>query len=197
MFALRLVSLFFLATTTFVSASPVAAPVLVPVADSTVQLEAFDKRASISSITGVLNTLEGKVGSILPQIDNLVATASATEANVAPLVLQLTTALNSASLSLTLLGLGLKRQTEADVANLVAGLVSDIATSLNGLEGLASSIPGLSGLTGTVDVALNSVLVNLNGLLAGILGTLAGLLGPVTGILSGLGLTGVLGSLGL
>jgi hypothetical protein len=63
MFALRFASFFLLATTTFVSASPVTVPGSEPIAIATVE-----KRASISSIDGVLNTLEGAVGSILPQI---------------------------------------------------------------------------------------------------------------------------------
>lgn len=60
-------------------------------------------------------------------LENLVSTATATEANVAPLVLELVTALDTATISLTLLGLGLKkRQSEQDVANLIAGIVSVI-----------------------------------------------------------------------
>jgi hypothetical protein len=59
--------------------------------------------------------------------ENLVSTATATEANVAPLVLELVTALDTATTSLALLGLGLKkRQSEQDVANLIAGIVSVI-----------------------------------------------------------------------
>jgi len=193
MFALRFSSLFLLATTTFVSASPVTVP-----SSERVSIAAAEKRASISSVNGVLNTLEGAVGSILPQIENLVSTATATEANVAPLVLDLVISLDTATTSLALLGLGLKkRQSEQDVATLVAGIVSDVANTLNGLEGLTSSIPGLSGLLGTVDLALNSVLVGLDGVLAGVLTIVAGLLGDVTGILGSLGLTSVLGSLGL
>ncbi|KAJ7804865.1 hypothetical protein B0H14DRAFT_2611961 [Mycena olivaceomarginata] len=119
MFVLRLASLFFQATTTFVAASPVAAPEPEPVPIATVQ-----KRASISSIDGILNTLEGKVSSILPQIENLVLMATATEANVAPLILELITALDTATTSLALLGLALKKcQSEQDVVNLVTGSV--------------------------------------------------------------------------
>jgi hypothetical protein len=60
-------------------------------------------------------------------LENLVSTATATEANVAPLVLELVTALDTATISLALLGLGLKkRQSEQDVANLIASIVSVI-----------------------------------------------------------------------
>jgi hypothetical protein len=63
MFALRFACFFLLATTTFVSAGPVTVPGSEPIA-----IAAVEERASISSIDGVLNTLEGAVGSILPQI---------------------------------------------------------------------------------------------------------------------------------
>jgi hypothetical protein len=61
MVALRFVPLFPLATTTFVSASPATAPGPEPIA-----IAAVEKRASISNINGILNTLESAVGSILP-----------------------------------------------------------------------------------------------------------------------------------
>ncbi|KAJ7065798.1 hypothetical protein C8F01DRAFT_752492 [Mycena amicta] len=195
MFALRCASLFLLASTALVSSAP--APVAEPQVDVTIE-----KRASISSITGVLNTLEGSVGSILPQIDTLVASGTAvTSSAVAPLILQLVTTLDIATTSLALLSLGLrdapleKRQTEQDVANLAAGLVTDIANTLGPLE--AMGIAGLSGLLGTVDTALNGVLVGLDGLLAGVLTIVAGLVVTVAGLLNSLGLGAVLGSLGL
>ncbi|KAF7344657.1 Sc15 protein [Mycena venus] len=199
MFTLRLASLFFLAIATFVAASPVAVLEPEPVPIATVE-----KRASISSIDGVLNTLQGKVGSILPQMETLVSTATVTEANVAPLVLELVLAIDTATTSLSFLRLGLKkRQSEQDVANLVAGIVSDVANMFNGVEGSApsgsGSLPDLSGLLSTVDLALNSLLVSLDGLLAGVLTIVTGLLGvgDVTGILGSLGLTSVLGLLAL
>jgi hypothetical protein len=61
MVALRFVSLFLLATITFISASPATVPGSEPIA-----IAAVEKRASISNINGILNTLESAVGSILP-----------------------------------------------------------------------------------------------------------------------------------
>ncbi|KAF7300203.1 hypothetical protein MKEN_01344100 [Mycena kentingensis (nom. inval.)] len=214
MFSLRLASLFLLASSTLVSANPVAAPEPAPVP----AVVEFDKRASISSITGiithlkfppkpssVITTLENTVGTILPQIDALVVSGSAVTATaVAPLVLQLVLALNTATTSLALLKLGLRdldlseverRQSIDDVAGLTAGVITDIVDTLGPLEDLG--ITGLAGLLSSVDTALNNVLVGLEGLLAGVLVLVSGLVVTVAGVLGSLGLGSVLGILGL
>ncbi|KAJ7065658.1 hypothetical protein C8F01DRAFT_1351640 [Mycena amicta] len=186
MFALRFASLFLLASTSLVSASPAAAPVA-----------AVDKRASTADIQGVLDTLQSSVGSILPQIDSLVSGGTATDATVTPLINDLTAALDTATSSLAALPASRKRQSDDDIANLVAGLITDISNTLDGLLGAAITIPALGGLLAGVDTSLNQVLKGLETLLAGVLNLVANLLVDVAALLRSLALGLTLATLGL
>ncbi|KAJ7669743.1 hypothetical protein B0H17DRAFT_1209504 [Mycena rosella] len=134
------------------------------------------------------------INSITPQIihaDALVSSATATDATVTPLINDLTAAFDTASASLTTLAQtsGLKRQgkrnrqSNDDIANLVAGILTDVTTALDGLLGTASTIPGLGRLLGGLDVSLNQVLLGFETLLAGVLSLVAAFLVDVAGLL--------------
>ncbi|THU82864.1 hypothetical protein K435DRAFT_608771, partial [Dendrothele bispora CBS 962.96] len=152
-----------------------------------------------ADVTSVLDTLQGQVGTILPQIDSLVSGGNVSEDSVTPLIGQLTVALNNAANDLANIPASgsSKRQSDDDTANLVAGIVTDITNSLNGLLGSAASIPTLGALLSGVDVSLNQVLVGLETLLAGVLNLVATLLVDVAGLLRSLAFGLVLASLGL
>ncbi|KAJ7250702.1 hypothetical protein C8J57DRAFT_1451690 [Mycena rebaudengoi] len=184
MFALRFASLFLLSTT-FVSASP------------TPNGDLVEKRASTADIQTVFTTLKSTTDSILPQIADLASSGTATDETVTPLINDLTTALNTATDSLGALPALSKRQSDDDVANLVAGIVIDITNVLDGLLGSASTIPALGGLLAGVDVALNQVLFGLERLLAGVLNLVATLLVDVANLLRSLAFGLTLASLGL
>ncbi|KAJ7133357.1 hypothetical protein C8R44DRAFT_772253 [Mycena epipterygia] len=188
MFALRFASLFLLSMT-FVSASPTPAA----------GLSVVDKRASTADVETVFNTLKGSTDSILPQITALVSAGTATDATVTPLINDLTSALDTATASLAGLALNplSKRQSDDDVAALVAGIITDITNALDGLLGTASTIPGLGGLLAGVDTSLNQVLLGLEILLAGVLNLVANLLVDVAGLLKSLALGLTLATLGL
>ncbi|KAJ7912901.1 hypothetical protein B0H13DRAFT_2472452 [Mycena leptocephala] len=188
MFALRFASLFLLSTT-FVSASPTPAAGVALV----------DKRATTADIETVFNTLKGSTDSILPQITSLVSSGTATDATVTPLINELTAAFDTATASLaTLSPVELrKRQSDDDIANLVAGILTDVTNALDGLLGEAASIPALGGLLAGVDTSLNQVLLGLEILLAGVLNLVATLLVDVAGLLRSLALGLTLATLGL
>ncbi|KAF7333305.1 Sc15 protein [Mycena sanguinolenta] len=181
MFAFRFASLFLLATS-FVSGAAVV-----------------EKRSSTADIETVLNTLKNSTDSILPQITALSSGGTATDATVTPLITDLTTALNTATASLATLTpvTSTKRQSDDDIANLVAGIVTDIANALDTLLGDASAIPDLGTLLSGVDTALDQVLVGLETLLAGVLNLVATLLVDVAGLLRSLAFGLTLASLGL
>ncbi|KAJ7436086.1 hypothetical protein B0H11DRAFT_1755268 [Mycena galericulata] len=181
MFGLRFASLLLLSAT-FVSAIP--SPVV-------------DKRASTADIETVFTTLKSSTDSILPQITALVSGGTATDATVTPLINELTSALETASGSLTGLAIPLKRQTDAEIATLVAGIITDITNALDSLLGTASTIPALGGLLAGVDTSLNQVLLGLEILLAGVLELVANLLVDVAGLLQQLALGLTLATLGL
>ncbi|THV03767.1 hypothetical protein K435DRAFT_650590 [Dendrothele bispora CBS 962.96] len=182
--------------TLFLSFSFVASnPVTIPQAGSNAI-----KRQSNADIESVLNDLQDQVGTILPQIDALVSGGNATDDTVTPLITQLTDALNATTASLADLNTSstsTKRQSNDDIANLVAGIVTDIANSLNGLLGSADSIPALGTLLSGVDFSLNQVLVGLETLLAGVLNLVATLLVDVAALLRSLAFGLTLASLGL
>ncbi|KAJ7717859.1 hypothetical protein B0H16DRAFT_1475837 [Mycena metata] len=182
MFALRAVSLFFLAAT-LATASPVAAPA------------AVDKRASTAAVQSVLTTLQSNTNTILPQLNALSTSGTASEANVTPLIGQLTSAINTATSSLSSLPASNKRQTEDEVATVVAGIITEIGTTLNVLP--IEAIPGLETLIVAVDVALEELLVGLDVVIAGVITLVSGLLVTVSVLLDSVGLGLVLGLLGL
>ncbi|KAF7296341.1 hypothetical protein HMN09_01104200 [Mycena chlorophos] len=192
MFTLRFVSLFLLASTSLVAASP--APVAQP---EPVAVAAVEKRQSTSSIEGVLTTLQSSLSAPLGDIMSLSKGGNATDANLAPLIENVVDALNTASSSMSGLSSSRKRQSDSDIASLVAGIVTDITDALSGLLGEASSIPDLGTYLGSIDAALSQVLNGLETLLAGVLTLVADLLVDVAGLLEQLALGLTLASLGL
>jgi len=187
MFALRFASLFLLAAT-LASASPASAPA---------GLAVVDKRASTADVETVFTKLKSSTDSILPQIDALVSGGTASDATVTPLIGKLTAALNTATTSLSSLPISSKRQTEDEVATVVAGIINEISTTLDGLSGSATAIPALGTLIIAIDVALEELLVGLDVVLAGVVTLVAGLLTSVAVLLGQLGLGLVIGLLGL
>ncbi|KAJ6479106.1 hypothetical protein C8R45DRAFT_359077 [Mycena sanguinolenta] len=182
MFALRFAPLFLFATS-FVSGAAVV-----------------EKRSTAADVETVLNTLKSSTDSILPQITALTSAGTATDATITPLINDLTTALDTATSSLgaltpvpVLSGL----LSEAAVASLIAGIVTDVAQALDTIPTDASAIPDLSSLLGGVDTALSQVLSGLETLLAGVLALVSVLLADVAGLLNSLGLGLTLGLLGL
>ncbi|KZT34423.1 hypothetical protein SISSUDRAFT_1065332 [Sistotremastrum suecicum HHB10207 ss-3] len=160
-----------------------------------VSLAAPSKRSA--DVEGILTTLKTQVDSVLPSIKSLIASERVTEAALTPLVGELTTAVNAAKTSLSALS-GPVTEDAEDVAEIIAGVISDIATALNGLPAVAGDI-NLGSILSSLDTALNQVLLGLDILLAGVLNLVSAPLVDVAGILSGLGLTlgGILGGLGL
>jgi len=181
MFALRFAPLFLFATS-FVSGAAVV-----------------EKRSSTADIETVFNTLKGSTDSILPQITSLVSGGNATDDTVTPLINDLTAALDTATASLATLTpvSSSKRQSDDDIANLIAGIITDITNALDGLLGDAASIPDLGSLLAGVDTSLDQVLVGLETLLAGVLNLVANLLVDVAGLLKSLAFGLTLASLGL
>ncbi|KAG7443899.1 uncharacterized protein BT62DRAFT_303991 [Guyanagaster necrorhizus] len=147
-------------------------------------------RAEASSIEGVLQGLKSTTDAILPQINALVANKTATEASVSPLLNQVVSAVNAATLSVTSLQVGgvvVKRDSNGDVAALAASIMTDINTTT---QGLTTSGLGLGSLVTVIGVALSQLLVTLEvivpGLLALVVALLDGVVGTLVSLLSGL-----------
>ncbi|KAI5119276.1 hypothetical protein M0805_008057 [Coniferiporia weirii] len=157
-----------------------------------------EKRSSAASVQTVLTTLQSSTNSILPQINALSTNGKASDSTALPLINELVSALNTAQSSLAVVNAGgsllEKRQSTDEVATLVAGIVSDITLSLNGIVGV---LPILDSILVDVDVALSEVLTGVEIAVDGVLTLVAGLLGGVVGILESLTLGLVLGLLGL
>ncbi|THU93787.1 hypothetical protein K435DRAFT_725075, partial [Dendrothele bispora CBS 962.96] len=149
------------------------------------------KRQTNADVDSVLTSLQSQLGTILPQIDALSASGNATDANVTPLIGQLNDALNGASDNLNNIpASGLrKRQSDQNTANQVAGIVTDITNSLNGLHGHAAHVSTLTVLLASVDIALHRLLIGVDVLLVGVLKLVAGLLVDVAKLLRGLAFT--------
>ncbi|KAF7340521.1 Sc15 protein [Mycena sanguinolenta] len=176
MFALRFVPLFLFATSFVTSAAVV------------------EKRSTTADVEAIFNTLQSSIDSILPQITALTSAGTATDTTLTPLINDLITALNTATFSLgeltpvSLLGGLKKRQSEADIASLVAEIITNIVQALPAAD---SAIPGLDSLLSLVDAALVGVLQNLKELLGNFLDASKPHFQDLAGQLSshGLGLT--------
>ncbi|KAL5487512.1 hypothetical protein ACEPAI_5620 [Sanghuangporus weigelae] len=154
-----------------------------------------------ADIEQVFTTLKTSTDSILPQIQSVAASGNATDDNVTPLINQLVSALNSASSSLSGLSSSSrmlnKRQSDSDIATLVASIIGDISTALEGLVGDLASIPDIGVLFSGIDAALAEVLTGLEILLSGVLHLVADLLTDVAGLLNQLAFGLTLGALGM
>jgi len=167
---------------------------------------ALAERASPADVQGVLATLKGHTDTILPQIDALSASGTANEDNVTPLVTQLTTAIDAATGSLTALSVVprgtafFKRQSDDDVAQTLAGIITDITTSFDGLNNSgfkSEKFPGLVILLKLLDISLSKLLFSVELLLAGVLKLVAKLLVDVAILLKNLSFALVLSALEL
>ncbi|KAI3611942.1 sc15 protein [Moniliophthora roreri] len=184
MFVSKLFAAFTFVSFGFVAANPIANEVA--------------KRDN-ADIQTVLTTLKGQTDTILPQITDLSNSGSASDETVTPLLNQLTTALDTATASLAGLepSSSRKRQSDDDIANLVAGIVTDITNALSGLTAQAAAIPTLGVLLAGVDTSLAQVLSGLEILLAGVLRLVANLLVDVAALLRSLAFGLTLAALGL
>ncbi|KAF9048944.1 hypothetical protein BJ165DRAFT_1342870 [Panaeolus papilionaceus] len=147
-------------------ASPTPAPV-----------DVVEKREDVSDVLAVIDTLKTSTGSILPQIDNLVNTNQATTSNISPLLQNLVDAVNTGTASLnTLQGKvdATTGGTKDQVAQDVAGVITDIANTLNNLKTKAPALFSLVASLG-IQTALSQLLVGLNIVIAGVLTLVAGL----------------------
>ncbi|PPQ81850.1 hypothetical protein CVT25_013450 [Psilocybe cyanescens] len=151
-------SQFFLPLLAFGSLSVLSAPVPSDI----------ERRADISNVLGIVGTLQGQAGIILPEINSLLSSGFATQSNLTPLVGSLVTSLNSATSSVSALGVvnPASGGTPANVANAVAPIVQQITSTLNNAQ---TAVPGLSTVLVTLgfDASLNQFLTGLEIAVAG------------------------------
>ncbi|KAI5121852.1 hypothetical protein M0805_003285 [Coniferiporia weirii] len=159
---------------------------------------AVDRR-STADIQAVFTKLKSSTDTILPEIKSAASSGSANDDTITPLVTQLMAALNTAQSSLTALDSGAplaKRQSEGEVADLVASIVGEISSVLDIVLAIAAT-PSLRALLTGIDAALAGVLTSLGHLQTSIITIIGGLLASVSGIVESLGLGLTLGALGL
>ncbi|KAH7097482.1 hypothetical protein BKA62DRAFT_623779, partial [Auriculariales sp. MPI-PUGE-AT-0066] len=166
-----------------------------PVADSEAALVARQEADIISILT--LTRAQAILDATAIQL--LAANPLTTEEEATAAFGKLTDTINSATTQIAAIQpVGTtKRQSSDDVAVLVAGLITDVTTLLDGVLGQLAGIPTIGGLFGGLDAALNQLLKGLEGLLAGVLNLVAQLLVNVADLLRKLALGLTLGSLGL
>ncbi|KIJ26832.1 hypothetical protein M422DRAFT_191687 [Sphaerobolus stellatus SS14] len=130
------------------------------------------KKRAVSDVLAVVGTLQSSTGTILPQIDSLANSGSATQANISPLLANLVDALNTASTSLNAMQANsvTGSSNAKEVSNAAAPVVKNVATSLNNLKVQKPELASLFVPFG-IDTALNELLVGLDVVVVG-LGTL-------------------------
>ncbi|EJT99707.1 hypothetical protein DACRYDRAFT_117890 [Dacryopinax primogenitus] len=161
-------------------------------------------QADQSQITSIMDTLQSTVESAVGSL-NGIDPSTATLAQVQPYVTDIEDAFSTAASALSSLNSsGRKRSSvtdvqgrqtafEKEIAQLVAGLLTDVTNSLTGLL----SVQGLGAILPNLDGPLNQTLLGLETLLAGVLNLVSGLLVDVAGLLTALGWGLTLATLGL
>ncbi|ESK89495.1 sc15 protein [Moniliophthora roreri MCA 2997] len=192
MFSSRIVSFFlvFLTLGLVTYANPVAAAGGNEVA----------KRQQADSIEAVFANLKASTDSILPQLDALVDSGSANDANVAPLITQLTDAFSTADADLTAFnakGGDGKPHNKDELAKVIAGILIVLVKIINKLLLLGIKFPIVGGLLLTLQIIVNKLLLSVELLLAGILKLVAILLVDVALLLKSISWGLVLATLGL
>ncbi|KAG8724796.1 hypothetical protein FRC09_014218 [Ceratobasidium sp. 395] len=152
-----------------------------------------------SDIHTAVTSLKQKIEPICAEIDELVKTKEITLDNVTPLLNDLKAVLDDAAANhLKLARSALrKRQTDNEIAQLIADLLEVIANTLNGVLAALGNIPALALLLAGIDASLAQVLIGLGILLAGVLNLVATLLVNVAALLRSLAFGLTLGALGL
>ncbi|KAH9476875.1 hypothetical protein JR316_0010791 [Psilocybe cubensis] len=132
-----------------------------------------EKRADISDVLAIINTLETATTPILSSIDTVAGSILPSSVTLTPLVASLVASLNTASASLALLGtVSPTGGSPATIAAATAPIVSNIVRTLNNAK---RTIPGVNLVVATLglDASLNQVLVGLENSTAGVLNLLA------------------------
>ncbi|KIM26292.1 hypothetical protein M408DRAFT_330663 [Serendipita vermifera MAFF 305830] len=169
----------------------------------TVQAMAIKRQESVEAqVSSILTTLRSDIASPLASIKSMIAAGDVSLEEITPHFEAVTGSLTSAAGSITAISPVslpklLARQTNDELANLIAGIINDIADALQGLVGDLKTIRLLSGLLFGLDTALNQVLVGLGILLKGVLNLVAQLLVNVAALLRNLAFGLSLGTLGL
>ncbi|KAJ2922554.1 hypothetical protein H1R20_g14546, partial [Candolleomyces eurysporus] len=154
--------------------------------------------ADVSDVLAIIGTLQSTTGGILPQIDTLVNSDTATEENLTPLLQQLTSAFDTSAVSLNQLGRVDETSggTREQVAERTAAVYSDVTKSLDNLKTKKPHHWPLVPKFG-LDAALLKVLIGLDLVLIGVVKLVGALLKVVGTLLSGLGFALILLLLGL
>lgn len=98
-----------------------------------------------------IDCLSKRIRLIFIIIEILISTSNVTEVALTPLIAELTAALDIATASLALISpllpniplLPLEARADDPVATLLAGIITNIAKTLNGLLGNAAAVPGI------------------------------------------------------
>ncbi|KAI5121854.1 hypothetical protein M0805_003287 [Coniferiporia weirii] len=158
-------------------------------------------RRSTADVQAVFTNLKSSTDTILLEIKSAASSESANDDTITSLVTQLLASLNTAQSSLTALDTSAtpptKRQSEDEIAELIASIIGDISTSLDVATSTVSVTPIMASLITGVDATLAQTLTSVALLQPNILVTVDGLLGIVGVLLTTLGLILTLGALGL
>ncbi|KAG7442556.1 uncharacterized protein BT62DRAFT_935852 [Guyanagaster necrorhizus] len=181
----------------FLAASPaLASPA--PIQADLVKCDTELVARSDVDVLDVFTDLKGVVDEILPEIEGLIKNNTLTQDLVMPLINDLTGAIKNATSELgSLVGTSVtKRSTDEDIATLVAGIITDISNTMDGLAtaNIDSSSLDLGSILLDVGGVLAGLVVALVGVVGGILALLLPLLLPVVGLLVTI-VVGLLGGL--
>jgi len=182
----------------------VAEPVVIP-GSGPVEAVAMKKRDDVESqVVGVLNTLKSAIAPAISTINSLKESKQTiTNDNIGAPLQTIKDSLDEATTSLgkiepaALVKFAIKRQSNDEVANLIAGLLTSVTNALEGLLDNLATAPIIGVLFPGIDASLAGLLHAVETLLAGVLILVANLLVNVAALLRSLAFGLTLAALGL
>jgi len=153
---------------------------------------AVEKRQATSSVA-IVTTLEEKVNGLTSQLQSVNAASAANTVLAESIVSQLISAFEEATDQVAAGSLS-KRQTDTDVADILADAIASVGIPLASTVVL---IPALAPLIDELDITMNGLVLSLDVVVSGLVLTLRALLVGFTAILNGVGLTILLATIGL
>ncbi|EJU02131.1 hypothetical protein DACRYDRAFT_94582 [Dacryopinax primogenitus] len=170
------------------------------VSGAPVEEREVDKRDVSAQVLSTVQNLQTQVAAVVSQLSAL-DPATATLADVEPLVGQVESLVSGTTLGLSLLNVLKRDEIDArqlgDITSTIASVLSDLISTVTGALSGLTGIAGVTGAASGLSNPLSNILTVVEGLVPGVLTLVTGLLTTVLGLLGTLGLTGLLGILAL
>ncbi|EIN06826.1 hypothetical protein PUNSTDRAFT_54190 [Punctularia strigosozonata HHB-11173 SS5] len=151
---------------------------------------------SVADVKTVFLTLKSTTDSVVPQINALAVAHNATADNLKPLIVEITTAVQTAT-NVLKTAKPLVDEVDKDVVELLGSILKDVTVALGSISSDVIDSVIVHDVIVTLDTTVNGLLVVVKAVLGDVLGLVANILFGVAGLLSSIGYALTRATLGL